>query len=164
MSTIAVDAMGGDSAPEEVVKGAILAKQEGIDVILSGDKNLILSYLGDEKIPIVDYPQVISMDEDPAKAIRTHKNSSILGALNLLNEKKVPRRDAVAAIAVAVCFLEAGALLDRGRQTSSGARAPAGNSRRPGVRHAGPRRVLVRWLPERLPLADVQDAARRVKR
>ena len=88
MSTIAVDAMGGDSAPEEVVKGAILAKQEGIDVILSGDKNLILSYLGDEKIPIVDYPQVISMDEDPAKAIRTHKNSSILGALNLLNEKK----------------------------------------------------------------------------
>ena len=43
MSTIAVDAMGGDSAPEEVVKGAILAKQEGIDVILSGDKNLILS-------------------------------------------------------------------------------------------------------------------------
>ena len=78
MSTIAVDAMGGDSAPEEVVKGAILAKQEGIDVILSGDKNLILSYLGDEKIPIVDYQQVISMDEDPAKAIRTHKNSSIL--------------------------------------------------------------------------------------
>mgnify|MGYP003306687931 FL=1 len=88
MSTIAVDAMGGDSAPEEVVKGAILAKQEGIDVILSGDKNLILSYLGDEKIPIVDYPQVISMDEDPAKAIRTHKNSSILGALTLLKEKK----------------------------------------------------------------------------
>ena len=59
MSTIAVDAMGGDSAPEEVVKGAILAKQEGIDVILSGDTNLILSYLGDVKIPIVDYPQVI---------------------------------------------------------------------------------------------------------
>ena len=88
MSTIAVDAMGGDSAPEEVVKGAILAKQEGIDVILSGDKNLILSYLGDEKIPIVDFPQVISMDEDPAKAVRTQKNSSILGALTLLKEKK----------------------------------------------------------------------------
>ena len=33
MSTIAVDAMGGDSAPEEVVKGAILAKQEGIDAV-----------------------------------------------------------------------------------------------------------------------------------
>ena len=88
MSTIAVDAMGGDSAPEEVVKCAILSKQEGIDVILSGDTNLILSYLGDVKIPIVDYPQVISMDDDPAKAIRTQKNSSILGALNLLNEKK----------------------------------------------------------------------------
>ena len=52
MSTIAVDAMGGDSAPEEVVKGAILAKKEGVDVILSGDENLIKSYLGNEKIPV----------------------------------------------------------------------------------------------------------------
>ena len=88
MSTIAVDAMGGDSAPEEVVKGAILAKNQGVDVILSGDKNLISTYLGSEQIPIVNYPQVISMDDDPAKAIRTNKNSSILGALNLLKEKK----------------------------------------------------------------------------
>ena len=88
MSTIAVDAMGGDSAPEEVVKGAILAKNQGVDVILSGDENLISTYLGSEQIPIVNYPQVISMDDDPAKAIRTNKNSSILGALNLLKEKK----------------------------------------------------------------------------
>ena len=43
MSTIAVDAMGGDSAPEEVVKGAILAKKEGVDVILSGDENPIIT-------------------------------------------------------------------------------------------------------------------------
>ena len=46
MSTIAVDAMGGDSAPEEVVKGAILAKQEGIDVILSGDKKSYIELFG----------------------------------------------------------------------------------------------------------------------
>jgi glycerol-3-phosphate acyltransferase PlsX len=91
MSTIAVDAMGGDSAPEEVVKGAILAKKEGVDVILSGDENLIKSYLGNEKIPVINYPQVISMDDDPAKAIRSNKDSSIIGALNLVKEKKLTR-------------------------------------------------------------------------
>jgi len=88
MSTIAVDAMGGDSAPKEIVKGAILAKENGIDVILSGDKTLIESYLEGVKIPVVDYPEVISMEDNPARAIRTKKNSSILGALQLVKENK----------------------------------------------------------------------------
>ena len=53
MSTIAVDAMGGDSAPQEIVKGAILAKEQGVDVILSGDKTLIETYLDGVNIPII---------------------------------------------------------------------------------------------------------------
>ena len=88
MSTIAVDAMGGDSAPKEIVKGAILAKENGVDVILSGDKTLIESYLEGVKIPVVDYPEVISMEDNPARAIRTKKNASILGALQLVKENK----------------------------------------------------------------------------
>ena len=88
MSTIAVDAMGGDSAPKEIVKGAILAKENGMDVILSGDKTLIESYLEGVKIPVVDYPEVISMEDNPARAIRTKKNASILGALQLVKENK----------------------------------------------------------------------------
>ena len=36
MNTIAVDAMGGDFSPEEVVKGAIQAKNQGVNVVLSG--------------------------------------------------------------------------------------------------------------------------------
>ena len=88
MSTIAVDAMGGDSAPKEVVKGAILAKENGVDVILSGDKALIETYLEGVKIPVVDYPEVISMEDNPARAIRTKKNASILGALQLVKENK----------------------------------------------------------------------------
>ncbi len=88
MSTIAVDAMGGDSAPKEIVKGAILAKEYGVDVILSGDKTLIESYLEGVKIPVVDYPEVISMEDNPARAIRTKKNASILGALQLVKENK----------------------------------------------------------------------------
>ena len=88
MSTIAVDAMGGDSAPEEIVKGAILARESGVNVILSGDKGLIDNYLDGVNIPVIDYPEVISMEDNPARAIRTKKNASILGALNLLKENK----------------------------------------------------------------------------
>lgn len=88
MNTIAVDAMGGDSAPEEIVKGAIKAKNLGVDVILSGDKNLIEPFLNNIEIPVVHFPEVISMDEDPARAIRTKKNSSIVGAMQLVKDKK----------------------------------------------------------------------------
>ena len=88
MSTIAVDAMGGDSAPQEIVKGAILAKEQGVDVILSGDKALIETYLDGVNIPIIDYPEVISMTDNPARALRTKKNASILGALQLVKENK----------------------------------------------------------------------------
>ena len=88
MNTIAVDAMGGDSAPEEIVKGAIKAKNLGIDIILCGDKNLIEPFLKDSEIPVVHFPEVISMDEDPARAIRSKKNSSIVGAMQLVKENK----------------------------------------------------------------------------
>ena len=88
MSTIAVDAMGGDSAPKEIVKGAILAKECGVNVILSGDKALIDTYLDGVNIPVIDYPEVISMEDNPARAIRTKKNASILGALKLVKENK----------------------------------------------------------------------------
>lgn len=88
MNTIAIDAMGGDFAPEEIVKGAILAKNLGIDVILSGDKELIEPYLEGIKIPVVDYPEVISMEDSPSKAIRRKPKASIVGALNMLNENK----------------------------------------------------------------------------
>tara|TARA_B100000900_G_scaffold213734_1_gene181056 strand:- start:696 stop:1667 length:972 start_codon:yes stop_codon:yes gene_type:complete len=89
MNTIAVDAMGGDSAPVETVKGAIKAKEDGINVVLCGDENLVKPYLGNVEIPVYHYPQVISMDEDPLKAIRAKKEASIIGCMQLLKEKKV---------------------------------------------------------------------------
>ena len=79
MNTIAVDAMGGDSAPIDIVKGAIKAKEQGVDVVLCGDKNLINPYLENNEIPVFDFSEVISMDEDPLKAIRNKKNASIVG-------------------------------------------------------------------------------------
>ena len=49
MNTIAVDAMGGDSAPVEIVKGAIKAKENGVNVVLCGDENLIKPYQAQQK-------------------------------------------------------------------------------------------------------------------
>ena len=89
MNTIAVDAMGGDSAPVDIVKGAIKAKQLGVNVVLCGDKNLINPYLDNVEIPIFHYPQVLSMDEDPMKAIRSKKQASIIGCMQLLKQNKV---------------------------------------------------------------------------
>jgi len=73
MNTIAVDAMGGDFAPNEIIKGAIQAKENNINVVLCGDENLIYPYLGNHEIPVYHYPEVISMDEDPLKAVRSKK-------------------------------------------------------------------------------------------
>ena len=89
MNTIAVDAMGGDSAPIDIIKGAIKAKEQRVDVVLCGDKNLINPYLENHEIPVFDFPQVISMDEDPLRAIRNKKNASIVGCIQLLKDKKV---------------------------------------------------------------------------
>lgn len=76
---IAVDAMGGDRAPEEIVAGAVQATKElGIPVLLIGD----LGYLGKlDPQPGVDIQgasQVIEMDEDPGKAVRVKRDSSLV--------------------------------------------------------------------------------------
>ena len=61
MNTIAIDAMGGDSAPIDIVKGAIKAKDQGVNVVLCGDENLINPYLDNHEIPVFDFPQVINL-------------------------------------------------------------------------------------------------------
>jgi len=89
--TVAVDAMGGDYAPKEIVKGAVLAIQdkEDINVILVGKEEVILNELGGydydkKRITIVNADEIISNDEAPVMAIRRKKNSSIVVALNLV--------------------------------------------------------------------------------
>ena len=93
--TIAVDAMGGDNAPKEIVKGAVLAVQdrEDIKVILVGQEEIILKELGGyeydrERIIIVNAEDNISNNESPVLAIRRKKNSSIVIALNLVKNSE----------------------------------------------------------------------------
>ncbi|MFH1542159.1 MAG: phosphate acyltransferase PlsX [bacterium] len=87
MVKIAVDAMGGDHAPKEVVKGAILASQEySIEVILVGDPQKISRELKGHKLPIVSASEVIEMNEHPAQAVRQKKDASINVAVSLLKD------------------------------------------------------------------------------
>lgn len=88
---IAVDAMGGDYAPEEVVLGAIEAvKSYSLDVVLVGDTNKIEEVLNrygakdNSHLSIVHASQVIDMGEHPAQAIRKKKDASIVVATQLV--------------------------------------------------------------------------------
>ena len=90
---IAVDAMGGDYAPEEVVLGAIEAvKSYSLDVVLVGDTNKIKEVLNrygakdNSHLSIVHASQVIEMGEHPAQAIRKKKDASIVVATQLVKD------------------------------------------------------------------------------
>lgn len=90
MTTIAVDAMGGDYAPQEIVYGAYLGVQEhGVKVQLAGPEDILRQEL--KKYPATDYmpieiipaADVIPMaEQQPANAVRKKTNSSVVVAMN----------------------------------------------------------------------------------
>ncbi len=91
MIKVAVDAMGGDNAPEAPIKGAVEALDEnhGISVALVGRKKDIedelKKYSYDEsRLSVENADEVIGFDEAPVMAIRKKKNSSIVVGLNLV--------------------------------------------------------------------------------
>ncbi len=86
---IIVDAMGGDHAPFEIVKGAVEAVEDNqTEVILVGDKNVIQPLLpsssSNSRLSIVNATEIITSDEHPIKTVRTKRRSSIVVGLNLL--------------------------------------------------------------------------------
>ena len=92
---IAIDAMGGDYAPVEVVKGAVDAVKEhdNIKVILVGDSDGIKDELSrheykKEQIEVVHTIEVISCNEGPVEAIRGKKDSSLVVALKMVKDGK----------------------------------------------------------------------------
>ncbi|MFG3817825.1 phosphate acyltransferase PlsX [Limnothrix redekei] len=94
---IAIDAMGGDYAPEEIVAGAVRASEElGVKVLLVGDPHKIEACLKEHNagsnLEIVPADSVVEMDEEPLTALRRKPNSSINVATNLVKEG---RADAV---------------------------------------------------------------------
>lgn len=78
---IAVDAMGGDHAPQAIVEGVMLAKQDfpNIEFLLYGKESEIKKYVTDEKnIIIIHTDEKISSDDEPVKAIRRKKEASMV--------------------------------------------------------------------------------------
>jgi glycerol-3-phosphate acyltransferase PlsX len=81
---VAVDAMGGDNAPGEIVAGAKRAADElGIPVVLVGPPDLVGDTLG---LPLVECTEVIGMDEDPSQGVRRKKDSSLVRAAELVRD------------------------------------------------------------------------------
>lgn len=92
---IAVDAMGGDFAPKEIVAGAIQASAEfNLDILLVGDKQqidpLVKKYdsKGTASIEVVHAEDVITMKEEPLASIRRKPKSSINVAMDLVKQDK----------------------------------------------------------------------------
>lgn len=87
---IIVDAMGGDNAPEAIVRGAVFARDRlGVELILVGrteDIENCLKGVDRKGISVVDAPEVITMHDDPSTAVRRKKNSSMAVALNMLRD------------------------------------------------------------------------------
>ena len=91
MIRVAVDAMGGDNAPVEMVAGAVEAvkKKPEIQVLLVGQEKTVQEELSKytydkEKIQVVNAPEAIATEEPPVNAIRKKKDSSIVVGMNLV--------------------------------------------------------------------------------
>ena len=91
---IIVDAMGGDNAPAEIVKGAVEAIREfGISIVLVGREDDINACLKNEhaedireKISVIHAAEVVNMEDDPTTVLRAKKDSSMSVALKLLKD------------------------------------------------------------------------------
>jgi phosphate acyltransferase len=83
MTRIAVDAMGGDRGPDEVVAGALEARADGLMPVLVGPRGL-----DTQGLELIEAEDVIAMDEKPAEAVRGKPDSSLVVACRAVREGK----------------------------------------------------------------------------
>ena len=88
--TIALDAMGGDRAPSELVAGAVEAARGGVAVLLCGRSDLLERELAGhgavEGVQIVEAPDLIDFHDEPAAAVRSKPGSSMVTACRMVRE------------------------------------------------------------------------------
>jgi glycerol-3-phosphate acyltransferase PlsX len=95
MPKIAIDVMGGDHAPDQIIEGCIKASSKTTSkLVLVGNEAIINEKLKNysydtNKIEIVDAQEIIDMHDAPVQAIREKKNSSMVVGLSLLKNKEV---------------------------------------------------------------------------
>jgi len=102
MIRVAVDTLGGDQAPEEVVAGALEAASAGVEPILYGPAGLDTGGL-----PLVQTTQVVGMDEKPAEVVRAKPDSSLVRACRAVGDGEA---DAVVSAGNTGAMLAAGLL------------------------------------------------------
>ncbi len=86
---LAVDAMGGDNAPESVLQGCVTALDtyKDLQVILIGDKDKITPYIEEsDRVKIIHTTTVIDADDSPVKAVRRKKDASMVQAVQLVKD------------------------------------------------------------------------------
>lgn len=88
---IALDAMGGDHAPDEIVQGALLALDEypGVEILLVGREEVLREKLGNaipSRVELVDAREVVDMTDNALAPLRRKRNSSIRVCANLVAE------------------------------------------------------------------------------
>lgn len=89
---IALDAMGGDHAPDAIVEGALRAirRYDDIDILLAGPEERLRGMLASAdtkgRIEIINATEVIGMDESPMMAVRRKKDASMVVAMNAVRE------------------------------------------------------------------------------
>lgn len=84
MLPVAVDAMGGDRAPGDILAGAHAAAALGIPVVLVGPEGLA----GCGDLPLIHASEVIEMDDDPAQGVRRKKDSTLVRAAEAVRDGK----------------------------------------------------------------------------
>ncbi|MDQ1439067.1 MAG: phosphate acyltransferase [Acidimicrobiaceae bacterium] len=85
MLPIALDAMGGDRAPDEIVAGGVqAAEQLGVDVLLVGLPEAVEGH----GLPTLTCSEVIAMDDDPGQGVRRKKDSSLVRAAEAVRDGK----------------------------------------------------------------------------
>lgn len=106
---IVVDAMGGDHAPDVVVRGSLAAAKEyGVEVILVGDEARVRPLLKKEggfshRVSLVHAPEVIDMHDSPAVSVRRKRNSSMVVGLKLVKEGRAEAFFSAGNTGAAVC-------------------------------------------------------------
>jgi phosphate acyltransferase len=103
MIRVAVDAMGGDRGPEEIVAGAVDAASDTVQPVVVGPRGL-----DTQGLELIEAPEVIAMDEKPTEAVRAKPNSSLVVACRAVGERSA---DAVVSAGntgamLAACLLE----------------------------------------------------------
>lgn len=87
---VAVDGMGGDRAPQDVIEGIRLFRKEdqNTEILLVGQQDVLNPLCDDLHVHVIHAPTVVSMHDSPSTALKTLKDSSIAVATSLVKEKK----------------------------------------------------------------------------